>query len=139
MPSVRNQFVLTIAWGAALAVCAGCPAPYPPVSHYELAQRILDPSYHAPDKYTPATESGTSPRPTPKNEPEELPRPRSHRPTTPIELSSTEDRLADVSQVQAHPAEDRTINPATSPADTNEKSPSEGSDELTLAAAIDLA
>src|SRR5690349_4081685 len=28
---------------AALVVCAGCPAPYPPIPHQELAERILEP------------------------------------------------------------------------------------------------
>jgi outer membrane protein len=52
MPRVRNAFVLTAILGAALAVCAGCPAPYPPVSHHELARRILDPSYQSHDEFS---------------------------------------------------------------------------------------
>lgn len=53
MPRVRNQFVWRAVWGTALAVCAGCPAPYPLVPHHELSQRILDPSYqpHSEDDF----------------------------------------------------------------------------------------
>jgi outer membrane protein len=119
MPSVRNKFVLMAAWGSALAVCAGCPAPYPPVSHYELAQRILDPSYHPQDELPPLEETLPPPRPNQNKPPEELPSPNAKR---------------GVNQV-----EHQTTLKTTSSLETSESTASELPNELTLAAAIDLA
>jgi outer membrane protein len=124
MPSVRNQFVLMVICGAALAVCAGCPAPYPPVSHYDLAQRILDPSYGPRDELppietvSPPHRSSSSPA-----EPEELPAPHV------IERTKGESRVG--SKHASHELPE--------PIDNSIHEIGAEPSQLTLAAAIDLA